>query len=655
MRSRSLEVAGVTVLALLLTGVVAAPVLIAPSQRLFGLETVGRHHDPFTVMRQFEHPGTNGVYAQPVTDRTGAFIARATGDVAAYNWLVLLSFPLGALTAYLLARHLELSAVSSALAALAFAFSPFHFAHAAYHPHIAQVQWVPLYFLALWRGLDRATPARLAGLALAAAGVTLSNFYGGMIAAVLTPFAIGAYWLARTRGTAGATRHLLLVAGTLALLALAAFAVVWHTMPELIRDRSAFAFPASDPFKYSAKWWSYLVPPVANPWVGRFASGIWNTALVRNGLLEQQVTVGAGVIVLGLAGGVAWFRHRRQSAARWAAPMLAAMAVIALIWSLSPSRTIDGIRVVRPSALLVFLVPMFRSYARFGVVVQLMAVLLAGLGVDALWRTGRAAARVACVALLLIVAGEYAVRPAAMWRDVLPTSAHRWLMDQSGPVRALDCTPLTPESESVQWLTGNRITMSGGALGDCLEPQFAEKLAAAGYTHLLVRADSPANRWLLDHPVPAGLQRLAGTPDGTVFAVTAPAPAVYTETLSGFSRRELNAAWTWRWMGGDSSWTINNPGARSIAATLEIEFEAFATPRRLQVRLDGRDVDTLAVGTARRRYATVPMTVPPGRHMLAFHPVEPPVAADTLTHNGDTRPLSFAVGDWRWIARQDQP
>src|SRR6185436_11773214 len=126
-------------------------------------------------------------------------LARAAGPVAAYNWLVLLTFPLSAVAAYLLARDLALSPASAAFAAIVFAFSPFHLAHAAYHPQIAQTQWMPLYFLALWRCLDDSTPAAIGFLAIAAVGVTLSNFYGGLIAAVLTPVAVIAYWLFKTR------------------------------------------------------------------------------------------------------------------------------------------------------------------------------------------------------------------------------------------------------------------------------------------------------------------------------------------------------------------------------------------------------------------------------------------------------------------------
>jgi hypothetical protein len=79
---------------------------------------------------------------------------------------------------------------------------------------------------------------------------------------------------------------------------------------------------------------------------------------------------------------------------------------------------------------------MFRSYARFGVVVQLMAALLAGVAVEYLRRTGTRRNRIACAALVVLAAGEYAVSPSAMWRDVLPTRAHRWVTRLPGRVHA---------------------------------------------------------------------------------------------------------------------------------------------------------------------------------------------------------------------------
>ncbi len=645
---RGRDSVSVAAVAALFTGIIGASVLNAPTSRVFGMDTVGRHHDPFTVMRQFEQPVAMNVYTQPLTDWAGVAIARVTGGVAAYNWLVLVTFPLAAVAAFLLARHLRLTTPTAALAGLAFAFSPFHLAHAAYHPHIAQVQWVPFYFLALWRALDKASAARLAALGLAAACVTLSNFYGGMIAAVMTPFAAGAYWWTYRRTHADAGRHLALAVGTLIVAALAGVLWIWWHAPSVLSHPSAYAAAPSDPFRYSAKWWSYLVPPLAQPWIGASVRSFWTSVGVGDGLLEQQVSIGVGVSILGGIALAGWWRQHRSSSAPPIAPMLAGLAAVALIWSLSPERTIAGVRVVRPSALLVQFLPMFRAYARFGVVVQLMAVLLAGLGAEALWRTRRSGARLACVTLILLAMTEYAVSPAAMSRDVLPTSAHRWLMAQPANTRALDCTPLTMESESVQWLTNDRVTMSGGTLSDCLEPRFADKLAARGYTHLLVRRDSPEGQYFADHSIAEGLRLADREPDGMVFEVTAPAPSLYVDQLNGFSERETGDAGTWRWMAGDASLDMVNSAGRTISTTLTLELASFGVVRHLQLRLDGVDAGTIVVTAARQSYTTPRFDVPPGRHTLALHPTEPPIMADAAVHNGDRRLLSFALSGWTW-------
>src|SRR3954471_1211983 len=194
MTGRAHELAVVFGVAAAVTLALATPVLLPPSERLFGMEIAGRHFDPFTVMARFSDPVALGVYSQPLTDVPGALLARVLGPVAAYNWLVLLSFPLSAAAAYALARHLAISPLASAAAALAFAFSPFHLAHAAYHLHVAQTHWIALYFLALWCCLDNPGVKGTALLAFAVAAVALSNFYGGLIAAVLTPVAVLAYW-----------------------------------------------------------------------------------------------------------------------------------------------------------------------------------------------------------------------------------------------------------------------------------------------------------------------------------------------------------------------------------------------------------------------------------------------------------------------------
>jgi len=655
MHSRAAEIATISALAIMMTLAMGASVLRAPSERIFGMEIVGRHHDPFSVMRQFAGRIAIGVHSQPLTDIPGALLARVSNPVTAYNWLVLLTFPLSALGAYALGRHLALPPAAAVIAAIAFAFSPFHLAHAAYHPHIAQTQWMPLYFLALWRCLDAATPGAVGLLAVSIIGVTLSNFYGGLIAAVLTPVAVFAYWFCTSRYQPASTRRMAITLGSLLVFAGCGIAYAWYAAWPIFVNRAAFAYPRATLFQYSAAWWSYLVPPVEHPILGTTAGRIWTAAGARAGILEQQVSLGWGLVALGFVSTFAWLRGHRHPAALAAVPVLATIGGVALVCSLSPDITLGPFTFKGPSSVLYNVLPMFRAYARFGVVVQLMTALLAAIGAERLWRLGTRPARVACATLLLLAAAEYAVWPPALWRDVLPTTAHRWVTQQPAAIQVLDCAPLTAESASLGWLSGNRISLGTGWFDDCTEPNFVDKLSAAGYTHLLVRRGTREGRTFEARRAPKGLQLAARFSDGDVFAVATARPLVFTAKMSGFYSREYNAAWTWRWMRPEASWKIVNRSDGPVIATVEVQMGAFHGARRMRLLLDGQEVQPLIVERQPRFHQIGPLTLAPGSHELTFQAAEPPTIANDVVANGDDRPLSFAMGTWRWTARNEHP
>ena len=146
--------------------------------------------------------------------------------------------------------------------------------------------------------------------------------------------------------------------------------------------------------------------------------------------------------------------------------------------------------------------------------------------------------------------------------------------------------------------------------------------------------------------------------DGQVYAVTARPPVMLTALMAGFSPRERNADWTWRWMGPDASWTITNTRERNVVASLDVELSAFAGTRHMELRFDTLPVEgvqTLVVTSERHTYRIGPMSVAPGDHELLFHSVEAPTVAASVIGNSDTRPLSFAVGAWSWDTPQEQP
>ena len=95
------EVSLVLAAATLLTALIAAPVLLDFGGRIFGNELGGFHPDPYIVIDQFEGAPRLTHFTQPATDWAGIALARLTGGVAAYNLLVLVTFPLAALFAFL--------------------------------------------------------------------------------------------------------------------------------------------------------------------------------------------------------------------------------------------------------------------------------------------------------------------------------------------------------------------------------------------------------------------------------------------------------------------------------------------------------------------------------------------------------------------------
>jgi len=642
MHTRAGELLLVALVATVLIGVIAAPVVRSPSTRIFGAPIVGAHHDPLTMMQVWAAPLVARASLQPVTDVPGHWLATRVGPVAAYNWMVLLTFPLAAITAFALARHLAIPRGGAALAALAFAFSPFHLAHAAYHPHIAQVQWLPLYVLALWQALARGTPLALLGLAAATVGVVLSNLYGGFIVATLTPVLLVRGW---------ATFRLVRVLALFGVMAVVGLAFVTWVAPSLWGSRAAAAVSIGEIEAYSARVMAYVMPPVAHPWLGEPTMRMWRDAGVSTALLEQQISLGWGIVALAGVAVWAWVRQRREipsSSEIRAVPVLLLVAVVAGVLSAAPD-------VVMASGLYQ-LAPMFRAYARFGVVVQLMAVLLAGMGLARLLQQATGRARALAIGLVVLVVCEYAVAPAAMSREIWPSAAHRWVHDSPAGVRVLECVPFSDRAAAESWLTGGRIQQLGGGFADCGEPHLAAKLAGVGFTHLLVRTGTHDAPMYQDGATPPGLVLVQRDAAASLWQVVAPVPAIYVDSMTGWWPREQDAGRSWRWMGAEGSWRLMNPGPTAIHATVRVELAAFDHTCTIEIRLDDAVVGAVVVHPERQVHVIGPVRVQPGyHHVLTFHAIAPPTMPSAIGAGDDSRPLTIAIGAWYWTTVPQVP
>ena len=603
----------------LLALAMAWPVVVAPTERVFGTEIVGRHHDPYTVMLQMATTGPVAPYVQPLTDHVGWILARVLHPVAAYNLLILLTFPLAAGAAYALARYLSVPRDGAVFAGLVFAFAPVHLAHAAYHAHLAQVQWLPLYFLALFAFIDRPSVGRAGWLLLACASLVLSSFYFGLMGAVLSPIAVVAWWWA-SPSAPRSWRRLGLAVGLLALAAGGAAGALRLLVPGAMGHPERYAFMAGDLMRYSANWWVYLVPPVDHPVLGPLAAGAFERRGITLGLLEDQLSLGVGLLALAAAGAVLVMRRKNRGTGWRGVAALCVIGAAAFVVSLGPAPGGCHSGTWALACHLYGFVPMFRAYARFGMVVQLAAAVAGGFGLSLLARHSKAGL-VGAWCLAAVVAFEYA--PVSWrWHDVLPTTGHRWLVDHEAR-QSLDCMAPRLDQGPVAWLMQRPLAFLGGDVRTCLDPHLGDVLAAAGYSHVVVRRAEPS---FAEAPT-SGLTLVATFPDSRVFEVTpSPAPLVTMRT-SGFSEYEpagppsptdrYSDDW-WRWLGLEGTWVLRNTTPAPLHAELTLEASSPAGPRALTVRLDGQPGMATTVGHGADAVVFGPWLVAPGDHVVRF-------------------------------------
>jgi hypothetical protein len=638
-------------LSTLVTVIIALPVLLNPDTFIFGVETVGRHYDPFVVMQHFTMGGALGVARQPLVDDLGAWLANGIGPVAAYNVIVLATFPATAAATYALARFLTGVHRSSLVAALAFAFAPVHVAHAAYHPHIAQVQWIPLYLLALLAAVDRPSPPRLAWLGAAVAALVLSNYYGALTGALVTPAAMIAYWgvMPRERRTWWGLAAPSLLLTTLCLLT---YAVLRIAHPSFLTEAWQPRNPPEALVLYSAQPEAYLLPPVDHAVVGPLSRRIWVAKGVKEGLLEQQLSLGVGLIGLAALGLWRSVQGGLSRVGRRAVLTCAAIGTWAYVLSLMPGVDPTGQFGSGLRASLTEILPMFRAYARVGIVVALAVAIIAGVALDDLltkWRSGsvttRRIARAAAVCLLGMTVLEVAPIP---WRarDVLPTQAHRWLTEQGEAVRTIDCTRFSLAEQSVPWLLrSHAIEFLWPPFEECGDPLLVESMMARGFTHLIVRTSHDRNPSGID--AAHGFSLLRRYPDSRVYRVPSGVP-VATREVEGFYPWEREDELR-RWMGQEGRWQVRNLMGRPVLATLRVELNAFERTRTLDVRLADVSIQ-LNVDADRRAYSIGPFLFPAGDSELAFRGLERATRPRDVERSVDSRPLTIMFGAWHWIA-----
>jgi hypothetical protein len=260
----------------------------------------------------------------------------ATGDpLVAYNVAFVLSFPLCALAAYMLAQELTGRTDCAFIAGLAFAFGPYRMNELS-HLQMLSYYWAPVTLLALHRYVSRSSPKWLVLFAAAWLMQALSNGYALFHVSVLVVLWI--VWFVRDMRKAAAIAAAWLVAALPLVPALFAYRAI-HERLHLARDINEIR-------RFSADLAGFLsAPPELALWGGRLLESHVATAMFPGAtVVVVLMLAAAGATLAGRSRGRA-----RPGRARLAIGSLALLfAVVALSavavgpWALGPLVTVSS-------------------------------------------------------------------------------------------------------------------------------------------------------------------------------------------------------------------------------------------------------------------------------------------------------------------------
>jgi hypothetical protein len=344
----------------------------------------------------------------------------------AHNTVVLWSFMLSLVGAYLLVRRLTGSGPAAAISGVLFAFCPFVFARSA-HIQLLMTAGLPFGMLAFHRLAERPTLGRGAvlGLVLAAAGLACGYYglFAGLMVGVAILFhaAVDRGWARRSYWTAivvaVVTGGIVTGAGFLPYL-------------DVSETHGAMVRSLDDARMYSADWRAYLASPArSHRWLLTRIE-VWNEVLFPGFLM-------LGLAALGVATALRPTATPREPSVGTISTPVNHRRVIALYGTIA---LLAGWASLGPAGglytLLFETVPgfgMLRAPARLGIVTALALAVLAGVGVTRLARGRWTAAITGC--LLVVAVAELAAVPYPHYEAPRFPAAYRMLSQlPAGPV-----------------------------------------------------------------------------------------------------------------------------------------------------------------------------------------------------------------------------
>jgi len=324
----------------------------------------------------------------------------------AYNIQVLVNIFLSGFFTYFLAYSITGSRLSAIFSGIIFAFCPYQFVRSWQHLGLTFNQWIPLViFLAIRLKNNDIKKNRLfflLGLSLLLSFdwsvilLTVTALFSFLIYVVLFNWKVK--FFSNSKGPKADfiyLRKILFIGLVAFLIFLPQFFPAIKGRFSLSRDTPASAFshyrrPFEDLFSQSAKPLSYFLPATVHPVFGRFTENFIGTPLYGESLTEHTLYLGWVALILAFFAFKKWKEKSRlkltadkfqlRTEEDFYIGFFLFLAIVAWLCSQPPWWQIGPLRIYLPSFFMYKILPMFRAYCRFGIVVMFAVGILAGFG-----------------------------------------------------------------------------------------------------------------------------------------------------------------------------------------------------------------------------------------------------------------------------------
>ncbi|MBM3245319.1 MAG: YfhO family protein, partial [Candidatus Omnitrophica bacterium] len=328
----------------------------------------------------------NAVIFFPLWGLIAKYLAIIFNEVFAYNAILMSSYVLAALSMFALVFYLSRSWAVSVFSGLIYSFCPFHLVRTWQHFGTAQIQWMPLYLLLLFKLRDRQNLklAFLLGIVFAL------NYYFDVhyayFMAIMTLFFL-IFMLPNAKSRVNFVKFLLIGLGVGALLVIPAFLPFLKRIlngAEVVSARSLVR-PFEDLFSQSARPLSYLLPFTEQPIFGNFTkmfvgSKIWGESLTEHNVFLGFIPVALACFSFVKRRTLVVLMKARGIDAGFALKFFFWFVLASWLFSQPPWWNFFGLKIYMPSFFLYKALPMFRAYVRFSILVTLGISVLAGFG-----------------------------------------------------------------------------------------------------------------------------------------------------------------------------------------------------------------------------------------------------------------------------------